>query len=111
MADSRWPPFGNHDVITTARFGTQRKHLGTFYRSSNSRCQIFYTCEGMVAPAYQKSSIQANVNACLEREKGQQTSSPLFPSKTLRSNAFVLRTKDQLAVKDCGLVLTQKMCW
>ena len=52
-ADPTWPPFDNLDVITTqydvitSRCGPQRKHLWTYYLSSKSRRDSFYTCEVM----------------------------------------------------------------
>ena len=53
MADSRWPPFKNHYVITTSYdaitscCGSQRKFLCTNYLSSKSHCHSFYNIEVM----------------------------------------------------------------
>ena len=51
MADPRWPPFGNHEVIITSYdfkrslLGTSKERLRTCYQSSKSHCPSFYTCE------------------------------------------------------------------
>ena len=51
MADQRWPPFDNYDVIRTSydvitsRCKPQKKRLLTYYLSSKSHCYSFYTCE------------------------------------------------------------------
>ena len=51
MADPRWPPFDNHDLMTTShdvitsRCGPQRKDLWTYYLSSKARRRSFHTCE------------------------------------------------------------------
>ena len=53
MADPRWPPFENHDVIATShdvitsRCRPDRKLLWTYYPSSKFHCERFYTCKVM----------------------------------------------------------------
>ena len=53
MADPRWPPFSNHDVISTpyeviaSRYGLELKHLWTYYLFFKSHCHNLYACEVM----------------------------------------------------------------
>ena len=56
MADPKWPPFDNHDVITTSyyvitsRYGSQRNiDLWKYYLSSKPHCHSVYSCEVMRA--------------------------------------------------------------
>ena len=61
MADQRWPPFGNHDLIITS-YGVitshsrpQGRHHCNLYLSSKSHCHSFYSCEDMEGYPPQKT--------------------------------------------------------
>ena len=53
MADPRWLPFGNYDLITTlydvitSSCGPKKSHLWTYYLSTKYHCHNVYTCEVM----------------------------------------------------------------
>ena len=107
MADPRWPPFGNHAVIsksydvTTSLCGPQRKQLWTYYLSFKSHCHTLYRCKVMKGvgriPAPEGKKLGLRKQKSIQRPK-------LLKDRQARKNFKTLKNKLMESIQMFGKI-------